>query len=88
MTAQERQGLNVLAKAIHEAVMNADDPEEFADKMLKEWSPEVLKRVVAAYGPDDIARGITELHPTSAGATPAGQDFVRQAFKLIEEGLQ
>lgn len=87
MTAQERQGINVLAKLIHDAVMNADDPEDFADKMLKEWAPETLKRVTAAYGPEDIARGIAELHPTSAGATPAGRQFVLDAFKLIEDNL-
>jgi hypothetical protein len=87
MSPQERQGLSVIAKLVHEAVMNADEPEEFADKILKEWAPDMLKRVTATYSPDDIARGIMETQPSSAGATPAGQAFVRAAFAQIENAL-
>lgn len=87
MSSQERQGLSVIAKLVHDSVMNADDPEEFADKILKEWSPDMLKRVISGYSPDDIARGIVETQPTSAGATPAGQAFVRAAFAQIESAL-
>jgi hypothetical protein len=87
MNPQERQGLSVIAKLVHESVMNADEPEEFAEKVLKEWAPEMLKRVIAGYSPDDIARGIAETQPNSAGATPAGQAFVRAAFAQIEKAL-
>ena len=87
MNSQERQGLSVIAKLVHDSVMNADEPEEFAEKVLKEWSPDMLKRVISGYSPDDIARGITETQPTSAGATPAGQAFVRAAFAQIEGAL-
>ncbi len=87
MNPQERQGLSVIAKLVHESVMNADEPEEFADKVLKEWAPDMLKRVISGYSPNDIARGIVETQPTSAGATPAGQDFVRKAFARIEGAL-
>jgi hypothetical protein len=87
MNSQERQGLSVIAKLVHDSVMNADEPEEFAEKILKEWSPDLLKRVISGYSPDDIARGITETQPTSAGATPAGQAFVRAAFAQIEGAL-
>lgn len=87
MNSQERQGLNVIAKLVHESVMNADEPEEFADKVLKEWAPDMLKRVISGYSPGDIARGIAETQPTSAGATPAGQAFVRVAFAQIEAAL-
>ena len=87
MNQQERQGLSVVAKLVHDAVMNADEPEEFAERMLKEWAPDMLKRVISGYSPDDIARGIAETQPTSAGATPAGQAFVRQAFAQIEGAL-
>lgn len=87
MTSQERQGLSVIAKLVHDSVMNADDPEEFAGKTLKEWAPDMLKRVISGYSPDDIARGIAETQPTSAGATPAGQAFVRAAFAQIESAL-
>jgi hypothetical protein len=87
MNSQERQGLNVIAKLVHEAVMNADEPDEFAEKVLKEWPPDMLKRVTSGYSPDDIARGIAETQPTSAGATPAGQAFVREAFARIESAV-
>jgi hypothetical protein len=88
MTSQERQGLNVVAKLVHDAVMNADEPDEFADKILKEWNHDLLRRIVSGYSPEDIARGIAEQNPTSAGATPAGQSFVRDAFAQIEQALQ
>jgi len=87
MNTQERQGLNVIAKLVHESVMNADEPAEFAEKVLKEWPPDMLKRVISGYSPDDIARGIVETQPTSAGATPAGQAFVREAFAQIESAV-
>lgn len=87
MTTQERQGLSVIAKIVHESVMNADDPDEFAEKVLREWTPEMLKRVIGVYTPDDIARGIMETQPSSAGATPAGQAFVRAAFAQIESAV-
>lgn len=87
MSSQERQGLSVIAKLVHDSVMNADEPEEFAEKVLREWPPEMLKRVISGYSPDDIARGIIETQPTSAGATPAGQAFVRAAFAQVEREL-
>jgi len=87
MSVQERQGLAVIAKLVHDSVMNADEPEEFAEKVTKEWPPEMLKRVIGSYSPDDIARGIVETQPTSAGATPAGQAFVRAAFAMVEREL-
>jgi hypothetical protein len=87
MSAQERQGLAVIAKLVHDSVMNADEPAEFAEKVIKEWPPEMLKRVIGSYSPDDIARGIVETQPTSAGATPAGQAFVRAAFAMVEREL-
>lgn len=87
MSAQERQGLSIIAKLVHESVMNADEPDEFASKVVKEWSPDMLRKVISGYSPDDIARGIAETQPSSAGATPAGQAFVRQAFSQIEGAL-
>jgi hypothetical protein len=87
MSSQERQGLSVIAKLVHDSVMNADEPEEFSEKILKEWAPDMLKRVISGYSPEDIARGIAETQPTSAGATPAGQAFVRAAFAQIESAL-
>jgi hypothetical protein len=87
MSSQERRGLLVIAKLVHDSVMNADEPEEFAEKVMKDWPPDMLKRVISGYSPDDIARGIIEIQPNSAGATPAGQAFVRAAFSQVEREL-
>jgi hypothetical protein len=83
----ERQGVNVVARMVHEAVMRADEPDEFAQKVLAEWKPETLKKVVGGYSPDEIARGVAEAHPNSAGASPAGQKFIREAFAEIVSRL-
>lgn len=83
----ERQGLQVIAKLVHEAVMNADEPDEFVEKVMSQWSPEVLRKLVGDYSPDDVARGIVEVQPNSAGATPEGQKFVKAAFEEIAERI-
>jgi hypothetical protein len=87
MTPIERQAIQVIAKLVHDSVMNADEPDEFADKMMTQWSPDILRKMVGEYSPDDIARGIVELQPNSAGATPEGQKFVKVAFKEISERI-
>lgn len=88
MTSQERQGLTLLSTLVHKAVSNADEPEEFAEAVLRDWPAATLRQVVSVYKPEDIARGIMETAPNSAGATPAGQKFVLEAFARISTGLQ
>lgn len=87
LSHMERQGLGVIAKLVHDAVMNADEPEEFVEKVLSQWSPEVLRKLVGDYSPDEVARGIVEVQPNSAGATPEGQKFVKAAFEEIAERI-
>ena len=83
----ERQALQVIAKLVHESVMNADEPDEFVDKIMAQWQPEVLRKLVGDYSPDDVAQGIVEVQPKSAGATPEGQKFVKAAFREISERI-
>ena len=87
LNAQERQGIKMIAKIVHEAVMQADEPSEFVDKLLGGYDPAVLKAVIGSYTPEQIARGVSQVEPSSAGATPAGQDFIRLAFGKLRQAL-
>lgn len=87
LNALERQGLRVIAKLVHDSVMNADEPDEFVERVMGEWNPDVLRRVVGGYAVEDIMRGIAETAPNGAGATPEGQKFCREAFSQLKEAL-
>jgi len=88
LTEQEKTGLGMLAKFVHESVMQADEPEEFVQKVMSKYPAEVLKQVIGRYTPEQIAYGIVQLAPRSAGATPGGQQFVRQAFVALARALE
>lgn len=87
LSGQQRQALNVIAKAVHDSVMQADEPEEFVARMMQEYPPPVLKQI-AGYTTADILTGIVQVQPASAGATPAGQQFVRAAFRQLRQALR
>lgn len=84
----ERQAIKLIAKEVHNAVMGADDPEEFVAKMMSAWDPTVLKQVVSGYTTAQIAQGVAQVEPGGAGATPGGQQFIREAFALLREALR
>lgn len=86
LTMQQRQVLDQIAKAVHRSVMEADEPEEFVARVMQEYPAPVLKQI-AGYTTADIQRGIVQVQPQSAGATPAGQQFVRDAFKALRRAL-
>jgi hypothetical protein len=88
LSAQERQGIQVVAKLVHDSVMVADEPEEFVAKVMQQYDPAMLQQIVGAYTTDQIAQGIMQLQPNSAGATPAGQHFVRAAFRELRAALR
>jgi len=88
MTSAEKQGIRMVAKAIHESVMQADEPEDFVQKILAQYPPQVLRQVVGSYTDQQIVRGIAQVEPNSAGATPAGQQFVAKAFSLLRHAVQ
>lgn len=87
LTSIERQGLKMVAKHVHESVMDADEPEEFVEKMLTKYPPAILQQLVGAYTTDQIIRGIAQVEPNSGGTTPAGQEFVRRAFKALRDSM-
>jgi hypothetical protein len=88
LTGQERTALSIIAKHVHESVMSADDPEEFVAKMMNQYDPNMLKAIVGGYATDQVVRGIAQVEPGGAGATPAGQEFVKTAFRQLREALQ
>jgi hypothetical protein len=88
LSTQERQALSIIAKHVHESVMEADEPEEFVAKMVNAYDPNILKAIVGGYTTEQIAKGIVQVEPGSAGATPAGQQFVAAAFRQLREAVQ
>lgn len=87
LNSQERQGLAVMAKHIHDSVVVADEPEEFVQKMMNKYDSTILQTIVGRYTTAQLVRGIQQVEPGGAGATPAGQQFVRQAAKLLRDAL-
>lgn len=87
LSRQERQGLNMIAKLVHESAMQADEPEEFVEKVREGFPADLLQHIVGYYSTDQIIRGIRQVQPKSAGATPGGQQFVREAFRQLREAM-
>lgn len=88
LSAMERQALRLIAKEVHDSVQRADDPDEFVQAMLQKYPPAAMQQVVGGYSDRQIAQGIVQLEPNSAGATPAGRQFVLEAFRLMRHALQ
>lgn len=87
LNAMERQALKLIAKEVHESVQVADEPEEFVQKMLQKYPANVLQQIAGGYTDRQIAQGIVQLEPNSAGATPAGKQFVLRAFGMLREAV-
>lgn len=87
MNAQERQAIKVIAKLVHESVMEADEPEEFVAKVMNIYDPNVIRGIVGGYTTEQIAKGIRQVEANSAGATPGGQAFIRDAFSQLRRAL-
>lgn len=87
LNAMERQGIAMIAKHVHESVMQADEPEEFVEKMMSSYPANILSRVVGGYTSEQILKAVRQVEPNGAGATPAGQQFVRAALQLLRQAL-
>lgn len=83
LNAMERQVLRQIAEEVEHSVLQADEPDEFVQTMLAKYPLNVLQQIVGGYSDRQIAQGIRQLFPRSAGATPGGQDFVLQAFRSL-----
>jgi hypothetical protein len=88
MSNVERQVVKLVAKEIHTSVMDADDPEEFVTKMMNSYDSNILKQIVGGYTTAQIAQGVAQVEPGSAGATPGGQQFIAEAFALLRDALR
>jgi len=88
LSSQERQGIQLVAKLVHDSVMEADEPEEFVAKVLQQYPADVLNQIVGAYTTEQVAGAIAQLQPNSAGATPGGQRFVHKAFRQLRAALK
>lgn len=87
LSAGERQALRMLAKEVNDHVLGGDDPEDMIQKLMANYPKPVLRQVVGQYTVSQIARGIVQVEPNGAGATPAGQKFVFQAFTELQRLL-
>lgn len=87
MSSQERQGIKTIAKLVHESVMEADEPEEFVAKVMNQYDANTIRAIVGGYTTEQLARGIHQVEPNSAGATPGGQAFILEAFSQLRRAL-
>jgi len=87
LSSAERQGIQMVAKLVHDAVNQAEEPEEFVARVIGQYDPGMLRQIIGQYTTDQIIQAIRQLQPHSAGATPAGQRFVRDAFGQLRNAL-
>lgn len=87
MNAIEKQIAHVVAKMVHESVTNGDEPDEFVAKIMGAGYPEVVIRGIAEKSDQEMLQGIATVEPRSAGTTPAGQRFVREAMALLRQAV-
>jgi hypothetical protein len=78
---------NEVAKLVHASVENGDEPEEFVQKVLAKGYPAVIVQTIASMSSDEVISGIAQVQPNSAGATPAGQRFVREAMDALRAAV-
>jgi len=80
---EERQGLKMLAKFVHDSVSSGEEPEEFVQSLMEKVPTAVLHQVIGKYTTDQIVRGVCQVEPRCAAATPAGQQFMRAAIVQV-----
>lgn len=78
---------NEVAKMVHTSVEGGDEPEEFAQKVLTGGYPRAIVQAIAGMTDEEVISGIKQAQPNSAGATPAGQRFVREALAALRAGV-
>jgi hypothetical protein len=78
---------NEVAKLVHASVEDADEPEEFVQKVLSKGYPAMIVQTIAAMSAEEVIAGIVHVQPNSAGATPAGQRFVREAMAALRAAV-
>lgn len=78
---------NEVAKLVHQSVDNAEEPEEFVKTMLSGGYPDVVIRGIADMSDEQVIASIKHVQPTSAGTTPLGQRFIREAMAVLRASI-
>jgi len=84
----ERQVLGVIATHVHESVVQVGEPEDFVKLMLEKYPRAIVEQVVKGYTTEDIIRGVIQVQPSGAGATPAGRHFMQHAIRMLRAAIQ
>lgn len=77
MIAQE------VAKLVHNSVENGEEPEDFVAKVLNSNYPPMVVQTIAGMSSDEVVASIKAVAPSSAGAQPMGERFVREAMAAL-----
>ena len=85
MNAIEKQIAMAVAKLVHESVTGGDEPDEFVEKIIGAGYPEVVIKGLCEKSDDELLAGIAAVAPRSAGTTPAGHRFVREAMTILRD---
>ena len=64
---------------------DGDDPEDFVEKIMSAGFPLTVLEDLCAKDDQEILTDIRDVEPHSAGVTPAGQRFVRDAMRLLRD---
>lgn len=88
LTSTERQALKMIAKLVHESVMAGDEPHEFVQKVLANYPAPMIKQgLTSSYTDEQIVRGVVQVEPNAAGATPGGRQFMASALALLRQAV-
>ena len=55
--------------------------------MTSKYPQNVIEQIVKGYTTEQIIRGVCQVEPRAAGATPAGQQFMLKAIKLLRQAV-
>lgn len=83
----EKQVLSIIAKHVHEHVMSVSEPEEFVQELTSKYPASIIEQIVKGYTTEQIIRGVTQVEPRAAGATPAGRQFMLRAVKMLRDSV-
>lgn len=87
LSSMERQALKMVAQEVERSVLGGEEPEEFVERVIGHYPSPVLHQIVGGYTDRQIATGVRQVHPDSAGATPLGQEFIGDAFRRLRAAL-
>jgi hypothetical protein len=86
MNPAQKAAAAIIAKQVHQHVVQGDDPEDFVEALTKKYPAAILQQVVAT-PTEVIVQAIKEAEPNGAGATPAGEAFGRRAIDLLRAAV-